>query len=39
LSHLESLRLEDELGDSLEVTLRNVRRNRDLSDAYFQPSR
>jgi outer membrane lipoprotein-sorting protein len=38
LSHLESLRLEDELGDSLEVTLRNVRRNRDLSDALFQPT-
>jgi outer membrane lipoprotein-sorting protein len=38
LSHLETLRLEDELGDSLEVTLRNVRRNRDLSDALFRPS-
>jgi outer membrane lipoprotein-sorting protein len=38
LTHLETLRTDDELGDSLEVTLRNVRRNRDLSDAFFRPS-
>jgi outer membrane lipoprotein-sorting protein len=38
LTHLDMLRLEDELGDSLEVTLRNVRRNRDLPDAFFKPS-
>ena len=31
-------RLEDELGDSLEVTLRNVRRNQDLPDALFRPA-
>lgn len=35
-THLETLRMEEELGDSLEVTLRNVRRNRDLPDALFQ---
>lgn len=37
LTHLETLRLDDDLGDSLEVTLRNVRRNRELSDALFRP--
>jgi outer membrane lipoprotein-sorting protein len=38
LTTLETFRLEDELGDDVEVTLRNVRRNRELSDAFFQPS-
>ena len=38
LAHLETLRLDDDLGDSLEVTLRNVRRNGDLSDALFRPT-
>lgn len=39
LTHVETLRLEDELGDDLEITLHNVRRNRDLSDALFRPSK
>lgn len=39
LEYLETLRLEDELGDSVEVTLRNVRRNRELSDAFFRSSK
>lgn len=39
LTHVEKMRLEDQLGDHLEVTLRNVRRNRELPDAHFLPSK